>query len=429
MLAPLVLVLPRAGSRRSRSLGGCCWARWSCSGCSTSASSRPSTGPFDPVVRLALPRPAIGLLGDSVGRPRRGGSRWLAAARRGRAARSRCCRWPLLRLTRRDAAAPARVGCAPSRRWRWSGSAARSSACRSSPGGRSPRRARPRCAVDAGAPGAARRSRDRARRSRRPLAARPAPRPPGRPAAHRAARQGRAARVRRELRPGRRRGLDVLAAGRRGARRRHRDGCGAAGFRARSAFLTSPTFGGVSWLAHSTLQSGLWIDTQQRYDRAAHQRPAHPQPRRSAAPAGAPSATCPSDKQDWPEGRRSTATTRCTTPATSATRGPRFSYARCPTSTRSPRSSASSSRPDHAPGDGRDRPGVEPHPVDAAAPPGRLATRSATARCSTGCPPRGPRRSRSAATPTRCGPPTPSRSTTRCSRWSRSCGPTPTTTW
>ena len=29
---------------------------------------------------------------------------------------------------------------------------------------------------------------------------------------------------------------------------------------------TSPTFGGISWLAHSTLQSGLWVDSQQRYD-------------------------------------------------------------------------------------------------------------------------------------------------------------------
>jgi hypothetical protein len=38
------------------------------------------------------------------------------------------------------------------------------------------------------------------------------------------------------------------------------------GFRSRSAFLTSPTFGGISWLAHSTLQSGLWVDSQQRYD-------------------------------------------------------------------------------------------------------------------------------------------------------------------
>jgi hypothetical protein len=40
----------------------------------------------------------------------------------------------------------------------------------------------------------------------------------------------------------------------------------AAGFGARSAFLTSPTFGGGSWLAHSTLQSGLWVANQQRYD-------------------------------------------------------------------------------------------------------------------------------------------------------------------
>ena len=40
----------------------------------------------------------------------------------------------------------------------------------------------------------------------------------------------------------------------------------AAGFASRSAFLTSPTFGGISWLAHSTLQSGLWIENQQRYN-------------------------------------------------------------------------------------------------------------------------------------------------------------------
>src|SRR5262249_53968504 len=40
----------------------------------------------------------------------------------------------------------------------------------------------------------------------------------------------------------------------------------AAGFAARSAFLTSSTFGGISWLAHSTLQSGLWVNSQRRYD-------------------------------------------------------------------------------------------------------------------------------------------------------------------
>jgi hypothetical protein len=40
----------------------------------------------------------------------------------------------------------------------------------------------------------------------------------------------------------------------------------ATGFSARSAFLTSSTFGGGSWLAHATLQSGLLVDSQPRYD-------------------------------------------------------------------------------------------------------------------------------------------------------------------
>ena len=39
----------------------------------------------------------------------------------------------------------------------------------------------------------------------------------------------------------------------------------AAGFAARSGFLTSPTTGGGSWLAHATFQSGVWIDNEQRY--------------------------------------------------------------------------------------------------------------------------------------------------------------------
>jgi hypothetical protein len=41
---------------------------------------------------------------------------------------------------------------------------------------------------------------------------------------------------------------------------------GDAGFATRSGFLTSPTFGAISWLAHATLQSGLWVDSQQRYN-------------------------------------------------------------------------------------------------------------------------------------------------------------------
>jgi phosphatidylglycerophosphate synthase len=40
----------------------------------------------------------------------------------------------------------------------------------------------------------------------------------------------------------------------------------AGGFSSRSAFLSSSTFGGLSWLAHSTLQSGIRIGTQRGYN-------------------------------------------------------------------------------------------------------------------------------------------------------------------
>jgi hypothetical protein len=39
-----------------------------------------------------------------------------------------------------------------------------------------------------------------------------------------------------------------------------------AGWTSESAFVNSPTFGGISWLAHSTLQSGLWVDNQEKYN-------------------------------------------------------------------------------------------------------------------------------------------------------------------
>ena len=39
-----------------------------------------------------------------------------------------------------------------------------------------------------------------------------------------------------------------------------------AGWSTESAWEGSPTSGGVSWLAHSTVQSGLWVNSQQRYD-------------------------------------------------------------------------------------------------------------------------------------------------------------------
>jgi hypothetical protein len=51
---------------------------------------------------------------------------------------------------------------------------------------------------------------------------------------------------------------DVLASGNRALEK--------AGFSSQSAYLTSSTFGALSWLAHATFQSGLWVDSQQRYD-------------------------------------------------------------------------------------------------------------------------------------------------------------------
>ena len=39
-----------------------------------------------------------------------------------------------------------------------------------------------------------------------------------------------------------------------------------AGYHAKTGFLTSSTYGGGSWLAHGSFQSGLWIDSQKRYN-------------------------------------------------------------------------------------------------------------------------------------------------------------------
>ena len=75
-----------------------------------------------------------------------------------------------------------------------------------------------------------------------------------------------------------------------------------AGFSARSAFLTSPTFGGISWLAHSTLQSGLWVDSQQRYSvlmdssRSTLSKAFHRAGWRTVSDV-------PSDTRPWPQGR------------------------------------------------------------------------------------------------------------------------------
>jgi hypothetical protein len=75
----------------------------------------------------------------------------------------------------------------------------------------------------------------------------------------------------------------------------------AAGYSSRSAFLTSPTYAGISWLAHATLQSGLWIDDQQRYNQLLQtDRLTLSSAFRRAGWRTV--AADPSNDQDWPEG-------------------------------------------------------------------------------------------------------------------------------
>ena len=76
----------------------------------------------------------------------------------------------------------------------------------------------------------------------------------------------------------------------------------AGGFSSRSAFLSSSTFGGLSWLAHSTLQSGIRIGTQRRLRPARQERPPHAHPGRSSGPGGGRSSRMPANKRTWPEG-------------------------------------------------------------------------------------------------------------------------------
>jgi hypothetical protein len=103
----------------------------------------------------------------------------------------------------------------------------------------------------------------------------------------------------------------------------------AAGYSSKSAFLTSPTFGGISWLAHSTLQSGLWVDTQQRYDQLMDI------DRLTLASAfGAAGwrtvADVPSNDRDWSEGTSFYGYDQIYDRRNVGYEGPTFSYASMP---------------------------------------------------------------------------------------------------
>jgi hypothetical protein len=110
----------------------------------------------------------------------------------------------------------------------------------------------------------------------------------------------------------------------RGTKRLH-----AAGFSSRSAFLDSPTFGGISWLAHSTLQSGLWIDSQQRYnDLVTTDRFTLSDAFKRAGWRTV--ADVPSNEKVWPEGRSFYHYDHIYDDKNVGYRGPKFSYAAMP---------------------------------------------------------------------------------------------------
>jgi hypothetical protein len=103
----------------------------------------------------------------------------------------------------------------------------------------------------------------------------------------------------------------------------------ALGWSTRSAWLTSPTFGGISWLAHSTLESGLWVDSQGRYDRLL----ASDRSTLSGAFRRAGWRTVgvvPANEQDWPEGVRFYRYDTLYDARSLGYAGPRFGYATVP---------------------------------------------------------------------------------------------------
>ncbi len=137
-------------------------------------------------------------------------------------------------------------------------------------------------------------------------------------------------------------GSSVLAGRQRGPRLREPEQLEKAGFASRSAFLTSPTFGALSWLAHATLQSGLWVDSQQRYDLLVTELPT------DAEPALRPRGLADGGRRTGQHAGLAAGRVLRVRPhlrlAERRLRGPAVRLpAPCPTSTRSTRSTASSS--------------------------------------------------------------------------------------
>ena len=103
----------------------------------------------------------------------------------------------------------------------------------------------------------------------------------------------------------------------------------AAGFSSRSGFLTSSTFGGASWLAHSTLHSGLLVNSQRRYYQLI---PTH---RFTLSQAFKRAGwrivdDVPSNNRNWPQGLRFYHWDKIYDRRNVGYHGPRFAYASMP---------------------------------------------------------------------------------------------------
>jgi phosphatidylglycerophosphate synthase len=101
------------------------------------------------------------------------------------------------------------------------------------------------------------------------------------------------------------------------------------GFQARSGWLRSPTFGGISWLAHSTLQTGLWIDSQQRYNQVVDGNRFNLSQAFSRA-GWRTVSDIPSDNGPWTQGHRFYGFDKMYNSQNVGYQGPRFSYAQVP---------------------------------------------------------------------------------------------------
>ena len=104
----------------------------------------------------------------------------------------------------------------------------------------------------------------------------------------------------------------------------------ASGFSARSGFLKSSTFGGVSWLAHSTLESGRLGRQHAALQPTVEHQPLHAQPGVPEGPAGASSMTSHPTTGPGRKGKSTTTGKKSMNGTTSATKAPPTRYASMP---------------------------------------------------------------------------------------------------